>query len=57
MKRKDMAWVWTGKRIPAKFGEWDKNKLKMTVEAEIEKSERIKKAIFDLFTKKFIFGE
>jgi hypothetical protein len=36
--------VFTGKK-PVKLVEWDKSKMKEAVEAEIEKSERVKKAV------------
>jgi hypothetical protein len=51
MNRKDMVWVWTGKRTPAKLGERDKNELKKKVEAEIEKSEAIKKVVSKIVIK------
>jgi hypothetical protein len=51
MNRRDMVWVRTGKRTPVKLGEWDKNELKKKVEAEIEKSEAIKKAVSKIVIK------
>jgi hypothetical protein len=45
MNRKDMVWVWTGKRTPVKLSDWDKKMLKEKVEAEIEKTSKIKGAI------------
>jgi hypothetical protein len=42
MNRRGMAWVWTGKRTPAKLTDWDKVSIKRIVEAEIEKTTRLK---------------
>lgn len=45
MNRKDMGWVWTGKRTPVKLSDWDKTMLKKKVEAEIEKTSKVKDAV------------
>jgi hypothetical protein len=45
MSRKDMAWVRTGKKTPVKLSDWDKKMLKEKVEAEIEKTSKIKGAV------------
>jgi hypothetical protein len=45
MNRKDMAWVWTGKRTLAKLTDGDKASIKRIVEAEIEKTTKLKEIV------------
>ena len=45
MNRKDMVWVYTGKKPIKKISEWNKASLIKQVEAEIAKTTKVKKAI------------
>ena len=42
MNRKNMVWVKTGKRTPAKLTDWDKSEITKMVEVEIEKTTKLK---------------
>ncbi|MDR1897007.1 MAG: hypothetical protein LBR10_09490 [Prevotellaceae bacterium] len=45
MNRKDMVWVWTGKRSPATLKDWDKTEAKQIVEAAIANTTKLKEAV------------
>ncbi|GHT12458.1 hypothetical protein FACS189426_15870 [Bacteroidia bacterium] len=46
MSGRQMAWVWTGKTTPAKLTDRDKESIKRIVEAEIEKTTKLKGIVY-----------